>query len=150
MLKCDSCYFLIFMLILNMSWPRSHDSQSRDLGVTRSRYHETSLAKRPRASPRFRIGGMKVSPETFGPVYKVILHLTPLLVEQHELMTFESEPNAIHRTGGDYTPTKHRPSALGGERMRRPESKADELYITAQSVRQISWHGRSANGAVWA
>ena len=131
-----------------MSWPRSHDSQSRDLGVTRSRYHETSLAKRPRASPRFRIGGMKVSPETFGPVYKVILHLTPLLAEQHELMTFGSEPNAIHRTDGDYTPTKHRPSALGGERMRRPESKADGFYITAQSVRQTGWHGRSANGAV--
>ena len=93
---------------------------------------------------------MKISPETFDSVYKVILHLTPLLAEQHELMTFGSEPNAIHRTGGDYTPTKHRPSALGGERMRRPESKADGLYITAQSVRQISWHGRSAHGAVWA
>ena len=131
-----------------MSWPRSHDSQSRDLGVTRSRDHETSLAKRPRASPRFRIGGIKVSPETFGPVYKVISHLTPLLAEQHELLTFGSEPNAIHRAGGDYTPTKHRPSVLGGERMRRPESKADGLYITAQSVRQISCDGRSAKGAV--
>ena len=93
---------------------------------------------------------MKVFPETFGPVYKVILHLTPLLAEQHELMTFGSEPNAIHRAGGDYTPTKHRPSALGGERMRRSESKADGFYITAQSVRQTGWHGRSAHGAVWA
>jgi len=79
---------------------------------------------------------MKVSPETFDPVYKVISHLTPLLAEQHELLTFRSEPNAIHRAGGYYTPTRHRPGMLGGERMRRPEAKADGFYITAQSVRR--------------
>src|SRR5947207_15694692 len=93
----------LFNLLLDdeiLSWPRSHDSQSRDLGVTRSRYHETSLAKRPRASPRFRISDMKISPETFSPVYKIILHLTLLLAEQHELMTFKSVPNVIHKTGG--------------------------------------------------
>src|SRR5436190_8230576 len=114
----------------------------------RSRYHETSLAKRPRANPSFQISGMKVSPETFGPVYKIILHLTPLLAKQHELMIFRSELNVIHRAGSNYTSTKHHPSTLDSERMRRLEFKVNEFYITAQSVRQTSWHGRSANEAV--
>ena len=72
---------------------------------------------------------MKIFSEIFDSVYKIILHLILLLAEQHELMTFESELNVIHRTDDDYTPMKHHPSALGGERMRRPESKADGLYI---------------------
>src|SRR5438046_1123175 len=74
---------------------------------------------------------MKISLEIFSSVYKIILHLTPLLAEQHELMIFKSELNVIHRTGSDYTPTKHRPSALGSKRMRRPESKANGLYINS-------------------
>src|SRR5438034_11058022 len=100
---------------------------------------------------------MKVSPEAFGPIYKVILHLTPLLAEQHELMTFGSEPNAIHRAGGDYTSTKHRPSALGGERMRRPEScckyrfRPPRRWCAVASCAQrgkprFSWHAKIGSG----
>src|SRR5436189_4565834 len=72
---------------------------------------------------------MKISSEIFDLIYKIILHLISLLAEQHELMIFRSELNVIHRTDNDYTFTKHRPSVLDGERMRRPESKADGLYI---------------------
>ena len=81
---------------------------------------------------------MKVSPETFSLVYKIILHLTPLLAEQHELMIFRSELNVIHKIDDNYISMKHHFSMLNSEKMRRPEFKADELYIMTQSVRQIS------------
>ena len=74
---------------------------------------------------------MKIFSEIFSSVYKINLHFIQLLTEQHELMIFRSELNVIHRTDGDYTSMKHRPSALGGERMRRPEFKADGLYINS-------------------
>ena len=142
--------FFSSWLARSVSWPKSHDSQSRDLGVTRSWYHETLLAKWPQASFRFQISSMKIFPEIFSSVYKIILHLTLLLVKQHELMIFRSELNVIHKTGSNYISMKHHFSMLNSERMRRSEFKADELYITAQSVRQISWHSRSAHEAVWA
>ena len=91
---------------------------------------------------------MKIFSEIFSSVYKIILHLISLLTEQHELMIFRLKSNVIHRTGSDYTPMKHRLSTLGGERMRRLESKVNGFYIMAQSVRQTGWHGRSANEAV--
>ena len=93
---------------------------------------------------------MKISPEIFSSVYKIILHLISLLAEQHELMIFKSELNVIHRTGSNYISIKHCFSALNSKRMRRSEFKVDEFYITAQSVRQTSWHDRSANEAVQA
>ena len=74
---------------------------------------------------------MKIFPEIFDSVYKIILHLILLLAEQHELMIFELELNVIHRTGGNYISTKHRPSVLSSERMRRLEFKANELYINS-------------------
>ena len=136
-------------ILVNVSWLRSHDSQSQDLRVMRSQYHKILLAKQSQASFRFWIDDMKIFSEIFSSVYKIILHLTSLLAEQHELMIFELESNVIHRTGGDYISTKHHPSTLSSKRMRRLEFKADELYITAQSVRQISWHDRSVHEAVW-
>src|SRR5437667_11115258 len=74
---------------------------------------------------------MKISPEIFSLIYKIILHLILLLTEQHELMIFESESNVIHRTDNDYISTKHHLSVLGNERMRRPEFKVNELYINS-------------------
>src|SRR5436190_20173632 len=84
---------------------------------------------------------MKIFSEIFSSVYKIILHLTLLLVKQHELMIFGSESNVIHRTDSNYTSTKHCPSALGSERMRRLESKADELYINSSisQADQLRW-----------
>ena len=134
---------------MSLSWPRSHDSQSRDLRVTRSWYHKISLAKQSQASFRFWIDDMKIFSEIFSLVYKIILHLILLLIKQHELMIFESELNVIHRTDNDYTFMKHHFSTLSSKRMRRLKFKADEFYIIVQSVRQISWHSRSANEAVW-
>ena len=74
---------------------------------------------------------MKISPEIFSFIYKIILHLILLLAKQHELMTFELELNVIHRIGSNYISMKHCPSMLSSERMRRPESKANELYINS-------------------
>ena len=91
---------------------------------------------------------MKISSKIFDSVYKIILHLTLLLAEQHELMIFELKLNVIHRTGDNYTSMKHCFSMLNDERMRKLEFKADELYIMIQLVRQISWHDRSVNEAV--
>ena len=91
---------------------------------------------------------MKIFSEIFSLIYKIILHFILLLTEQHELMIFELKLNVIHRTDSDYTSTKHCFSMLSDERMRRPEFKADELYIMTQSIRQISWHSKSAHEAV--
>src|SRR5436189_5023563 len=102
----------------------------------RSQYHEISLAKQSQASFRFQISSMKIFSEIFSSVYKIILHLTSLLTEQHELMIFRSESNVIHKTDSDYIFTKHCLSVLSSERMRRLEFKVNEFYITAQSVRQ--------------
>ena len=75
---------------------------------------------------------MKVSSE----IFNFISHLILLLTEQHELLIFRLKLNAIHRADDYYIFTRHRPGMLGGERMRRPEAKADGFYITAQSVRR--------------
>ena len=112
-----------------LSWLRSHDSQSWDLGVTRSQYHEISLAKQLQASLRFWISSMKIFPEIFDFIYKIILHLILLLTKQHELMIFKSKLNVIHRTDSDYISMKHHFSVLNNERMRRSEFKVNELYI---------------------
>ena len=131
-----------------VSWLRSHDSQSWDLRVTRSQYHEISLVKWSWASFRFQIDSMKIFSEIFDLIYKIILHLISLLIEQHELMIFRSELNVIYRTDSDYISMKHCLSMLSSERMRRSDFKVNEFYIIIQSVRQISWHDRSVNEAV--
>ena len=131
-----------------MSWLRLYDSQSWDLEIMRSWYHEISLAKQLWVSFKFQISSMKISSEIFDFVYKIILHLTSLLIEQHELMIFRSELNVIYRTDSDYISMKHCLSMLSSERMRRSEFKVNEFYIIIQSVRQISWHDRSVNEAV--
>ena len=74
---------------------------------------------------------MKISSEIFNSVYKIILHLTLLLAEQHELMIFRSESNVIHKTDDDYISTKHHSSMLSGKRMRRLEFKVNEFYINS-------------------
>ena len=106
------------------------------------------LVKQSQTSFRFQISSMKIFSEIFSSVYKIILHLISLLTEQHELMIFELELNVIHRTDNNYISIKHCSSTLSSERMRRLEFKADELYITTQSIRQINWHSRSVNEAV--
>ena len=133
---------------IKLSWPRSHDSQSRDLRVMRFWYHEILLAKWLWASFRFQIDDMKIFSEIFDSVYKIILHLILLLIEQHELMIFESESNVIYRTDDDYISMKHHLRMLNSKRMRRSEFKADEFYIMIQSVRQISQYSRFVNEAV--
>ena len=91
---------------------------------------------------------MKIFSENFDSVYKIILHLISLLIEQHELMIFRSELNVIHKTDDNYISMKHCFSMLNDERMRRSEFKADEFYIMTQSVRQTGWHDRFVNEAV--
>src|SRR5436189_5089222 len=113
----------------------------------KSQYHEILLAKQLQASFRFQISSMKIFPEIFSLIYKIILHLILLLAEQHELMIFRLKLNVIHRTDSDYISTKHCLNMLSSERMRRLKFKVDELYIMIQSVRQISWHDRSAHEA---
>ena len=100
------------------------------------------------ASFRFQIDSMKISSEIFNSIYKIILHLTLLLTEQHELMIFRLESNVIHRADDNYTSMKHHSSTLNGKRMRRLEFKVNEFYITVQSVRLTDWHDRSVNEAV--
>ena len=111
--------------------------------------HEILLTKQSQASFKFQISSMKISLEIFSFIYKIILYFILLLIKQHELMIFKSELNVIHKIDDDYTSIKHHLSMLSSKRMRKLEFKADELYITAQSVRQISWHDRSVNEAVW-
>ena len=72
---------------------------------------------------------MKIFPEIFDSVYKIILHLILLLIEQHELMIFESELNVIYKADSDYISIKHCLSTLNDERMRKSEFKADKLFI---------------------
>src|SRR5207248_2771285 len=108
---------------------RSHDSQSWNLRVMRSQYHEILLVKQFQASFRFQIDSMKIFSEIFSSVYKIILHLILLLIKQHELMIFKSELNVIHRTDSNYTSTKHHFSMLSDKRMRRLKFKVNEFYI---------------------
>src|SRR5947207_11565123 len=100
--------------------------------------HEILLTKQSQASFKFQISSMKISLEIFSFIYKIILYFILLLIKQHELMIFKSELNVIHKIDDDYTSIKHHLSMLSSKRMRKLEFKADELYITAQSVRQIS------------
>ena len=79
---------------------------------------------------------MKIFSEIFNFVYKIILHFILLLIEQHELMIFKSELNIIHKVNDDYIFIKHHFSTLNSEKMKKLKFKADEFYITAQSVRQ--------------
>ena len=79
---------------------------------------------------------MKVFPEIFSLIYKIILHLISLLTEQHELLFFRLKLNFIHRTDSYYISTRHCLDMLDDERMRRLKVKVNELQITAQSVRQ--------------
>ena len=124
-----------------VSWFRSHDSQSWNLEIMRSWYHEISLAKWLQASLKFQIDDMKIFSEIFNFVYKIILHLILLLTEQHELMIFELKLNVIHRTDGDYTSMKHCLSMLSDEKMRRLKFKVDELYIndSINQTDQLWW-----------
>ena len=110
--------------------------------------HEILLMKQSQACFRFQIYSTKIFSEIFSLINKIILHLMSLLAEQHKLMIFRSESNVIHRTDSNYTSTKHHFSMLSSKKMRRLKFKVNEFYITAQSVRQISWHSRSVNKAV--
>ena len=40
---------------------------------------------------------MKLRPHTLLAVYPAILHLTPLLAEQQEVLNLATEPGAIHK-----------------------------------------------------
>ena len=115
---------------------------------TSEQNHEILFIKWFWTSFRFWISNMKIFSEIFDFVYKIILHLTLLLTEQHELMIFKSELNVIHKIDDNYIFMKHCFSMLNDERMRRLKFKVNKFYITIQSVRQISWHDRSVNEAV--
>ena len=96
----------------------------------RSWYHKILLVKWLWASFRFWIDDMKIFPEIFSLIYKIILHLTSLLTEQHELMIFRLKLNVIHKTGSNYISTKHHLSMLSSERLKkRKEEKLWERNI---------------------
>src|SRR5438046_2570728 len=95
----------------------------------KSQNHEILLVKQFQANFSFQISSMKISPEIFSLIYKIILHLILLLTEQHELMIFRLKSNVIHKAGSDYTSIKHHSSTLSDERMRRLKFKVNKLYI---------------------
>src|SRR5436189_224364 len=122
---------------------RSIQQDKKFLHCNRSQYHEILLVKQLQANSEFQISDMKIFSEIFNLIYKIILHLILLLIKQHELMIFRSESNVIHRTDSDYISTKYHFSTLNSKKIRRLKFKINELYITAQSVRQISCNSRS-------
>ena len=119
----------------HLSWPRSHDSQSRDLRVMRSWYHKILLVKWFWTNFNFWINNMKIFSEIFDSVYKIILHFILLLAEQHELMIFKLKLNIIYKTDDDYISMKHCFNVLSSKKMTRSEFKADKFHIMIQLIK---------------